>query len=90
MVHILRLISELQAGGTHTVVHRIHVNLTREGLALGCLSLIRVFVWVNGHLDFDLLAATLTDRLGKPQETGVWTGSLLGDEALPRAAIELG
>ena len=30
MVHILRLIGELQARGTHAVVHRIHVDLPRH------------------------------------------------------------
>ena len=62
MVYILRFVSDLQTGAAHSEMHRVHIYVTREGLALGRLCP-GVLILVNGYLDLDLLLATLVDRL---------------------------
>ena len=65
MVDIQGLIGNLQARTAHAKVHTIHVNLTREWLALINLCHISAFVLEERHLDLDFLLPTaLIYRLG--------------------------
>lgn len=67
MIHCLTFIGYLEAALTHTKMHGIHINKTREWLVFRSFRHARLLIFVNRHLDFNLFASSLANRL---HETG--------------------
>jgi len=82
MVHILSFVGHLKAGATHSEVHAVHVNLTREGLTISSFCEVCVLVLEDGNLEIHLLLAPFVYRLGQTEEAGMRARCLLWDKAL--------
>ena len=87
MLNVLGLVGQLEAGGTHAVVHGIHVDLAWVRFTFSGDRRLSVLVLVQRDLDLDLLSTALPNRLGKAEETRVGTRGLLRDELLASAVV---
>jgi hypothetical protein len=64
VIHGLSLVSDLKTGAAHSVVHCVHVDLTREWLIFSLDVHIGFLILEEWDLDANLFLSTFSDALG--------------------------
>lgn len=81
MIDCLTFIGYLEAALTHTKMHGIHINKTREWFVFRSFRHVRLLIFVNRHLDFNLFASSLANRLHETGEPWMRVDGLVENES---------
>lgn len=65
------LVGYLQAALAHAEVHGVHVDLARVGLICCCFRHVGIYIFVDGHLNIDLLTSSFSYGLRQTSKSGV-------------------